>query len=298
MIKNKYTQFLICFSMILFSVVGCKQKEDKEKYILVTIEPQRFFLEQIVGDKYKVKSLIPAGNNPESYDPSPSQMIALENSSAYFKLGLLGIENVLIDKMNKQKELTLFDCSRGIEILSNHECEEHHHHTEAEEIHGHENGDPHYWTSINSGKIILTNMYHDMVSLDSINQEYYTNNYLLAINKLDSINEEIKTIFSNSATHTFVIYHPALSYFANEFGLLQLSIEKDGKTPSPNQLKEVIDKAIEHNVQVVLIQQEFDVKNGETIAKQIGATTYSIDLMNYDWDETMLNLSKMISNKP
>lgn len=294
--KSKFIRIIIYIGIVVLTAIGCKQKEAGEKYISVTIEPQRFFLEQIVGDKYKVKSLIPSGNNPESYDPSPSQMITLENSIAYFKLGLLGIENVLISKASNQKKLLVFDCSKGIEIIQAHECEDHAHH-HSEEMHGHESGDPHYWTSITSARIMLENMYLDMVLLDSINKEFYTENFALAIAKIDSLEKKIETILKDSSTKAFVIYHPALSYFANEFGLVQLSIEKDGKNPSPNQLKEIIDSAIEHHVQIVFIQKEYDIKNGETVAKQIGAATYSIDLMDYNWDKMMLVLSNKITGE-
>lgn len=35
-----------------------------------------------------------------------------------------------------------------------------------------------------------------------------------------------------------MIYHPALSYFARDYGLNQISIEEGGKEPSPAHLKD------------------------------------------------------------
>ena len=42
-------------------------------------------------------------------------------------------------------------------------------------------------------------------------------------------------------TNAFMIYHPALSYFARDYGLHQIPIEAGGKEPSPAHLKALID---------------------------------------------------------
>ena len=56
----------------------------------VTIEPFRYFVEQIAGDKVSVNVMVPAGSNPETYEPTPQQMVKLSNSTLYFKVGRIG----------------------------------------------------------------------------------------------------------------------------------------------------------------------------------------------------------------
>lgn len=50
-----------------------------------------------------------------------------------------------------------------------------------------------------------------------------------------------QTLATPGADHAFMIYHPALSYFARDYGLHQIPIEAGGKEPSPAHLKALID---------------------------------------------------------
>ena len=282
--------FLVC-TIFLFS--NCTDKKMPSDYIVVSIEPQRYFLEQIVKDKYEIETLIPVGVNPESYDPTPSQMILLNNSQLFFRLGYLGIEDILLNKI-RNKESLVINCSTGVEIID-HDCEGDHHHHEGEIAHGHDAGDPHYWTSTTNARIILDNMLTGMIGYDSINTDYYKENYKLAISRIDSLENSIKESLNNSKSSAFIIYHPALTYYAKENNLKQFSIEHEGKIPSPRQLKSVVDSGMVNNVQVVFIQKEFDVKNAEIIASQLKADTCSIDLISYDWPATMMQITNKIA---
>lgn len=292
LIKNNKLLSVISLSLFLFS--GCSPREQKSDNLTVTIEPLRYFLEQIVGDKFSVTSLVSSGSNPESFDPAPSQMIELSKSKAYFKVGYFGIENTLIEKVKDEANLNIIDCSKGIDIIQE-EC--HHDHDEDHAHHAHAGGDPHYWSSITSAKYILKNMLDAVIQLDKENKDFYTANYSKELDKINRTDSIIKGYLSASESKSFVIYHPALSYFAKEYDLEQLSIEHEGKSPSPNQLKSLIDEAAKENVKAVFIQQEFDVKNAEVIAKQIEAKTYPINLLSYDWHEEMIKIAKAIANK-
>lgn len=291
LVKNiKYLVICVFMSALTLS---CVQKETKSNMLSVTIEPQRYFLEKIVGDHFKVTSLVPSGANPESFDPTPSQMMALDKSRVYFKIGFLGIENTLVDKIKQQSELKIVDCSKGIRIIE----EEHHHHDEGQQNHGHDGGDPHYWSSINSSKVILKNMYEEISLLDADNKEFYTSNYQHELSKINDTDSIIRSLLDQSKSKAFIIYHPALSYFAEEFSLEQLTIEQEGKSPSPAHLKQLIDEAKEKNVKAVFVQAEYDSKNASVIASQIGADTYSINLLSYDWHDEMLKIAKAIARE-
>jgi len=280
---------------LFFLLTGCKPpKAEKPGLLAVTIEPQKYFLEAIVGKHYTVECIVPSGANPESADFTPSQLMNLDRSIAYFKIGYLGIENTLIDKVTKTNEkIKIINCSDGIELVGeacNHENHEGHAHH-----HGHAGGDPHTWSSVASAKKIAETMYKTILELDSENVPDYTENYnklLAEFNKTDSI---IKSFLDKAPSKAFIIYHPALSYFAQEYGLTQYSIEHEGKNPSPSQLKSLIDKANEDSVKVVFIQQEFDTKNAETVAKAIHGKTVPLNLLSYYWSEEMIKIAKALA---
>lgn len=286
---------IIIYILLGFTLFSCKpSRADKSKILTVTIDPQKYFLSTIVGDHFKVECIVPSGSNPESADFTPSQMMSLNKSLAYFKIGYMGIENALIDKVSQSNSnLKVVNCSDGIEVLGEHNCEGDHH----DHDHGHAGGDPHTWSSIKSAKIIAENMYKALLELDNANASDYTANYnrlLTEINQTDSI---VKSYLDKAPSKSFIIYHPALSYFAQEYGLTQYSIEYEGKNPSPSQLKELIDKAKAEGIKVVFIQREFDVKNAETVAQAIGAKTVSLNLLSYDWSLEMINIAKALAQE-
>lgn len=280
-----------------FAYSGCKPpKTDKPEVLAVTIDPQKYFLETITGNHYKVECIVPSGSNPESADFTPSQMMNLDKSVVYFKIGYLGIENALIEKVSKSNNnLKVINCSHGIQPIGDahihHDGDKHSH----DHAHGHVGGDPHTWSSVKSARIIADNMYKTLIGIDKKNEVDYTSNYnklLAEFNETDSI---IKSYLKNAPSKSFIIYHPALSYFAEEYGLTQYSIEHEGKNPSPSQLKELVDKAKQEGIKVVFIQREFDTKNAQTIAEAIGGKTIPINLLSYYWSEEMIKIAKALA---
>ncbi len=81
-----------------------------------------------------------------------------------------------------------------------------------------------------------------------------------------------------------MIYHPALSYFARDYGLHQIPIEAGGKEPSPAHLKALINTCSSENVHVIFVQPEFDRRNAELIAQQTGTRVVAINPFSYDWE--------------
>jgi len=290
--KPKLLLFIIGGLLILGN--GCTPPKNKPKTLTVTIEPQKYFLETIVGHHYKVECIVPGGANPESADFTPSQLMNLDRSIAYFKIGYLGIENTLIEKVTKTNEnIKVVDTSKGIELVG--EACDHDHHDGSDHSHGHIGGDPHTWSSITSARKIAENMYKAVVELDKEHEPDYTTNYNKLIADINNTDSIIKSYLDKAPSKAFIIYHPALSYFAKEYGLTQYSIEHEGKNPSPSQLKALIDTAKSVGVKVVFIQQEFDTKNAETIAGAIEGKTVPLNLLSYYWNEEMIKVAKALA---
>lgn len=290
--------YILCSVFILLA--GCRDvKKETVRTISVTINPQKYFLEQIVGNKFNVNCVVPAGSNPESFDPAPSQMMALSKSEAFLKVGYLGIENTLLEKARQNNpDLKLIDCSEGIVPVDGnlHEDCAHGHHDHHNDAHsGHVGGDPHIWSSPLTARTMVENMYLAVVDMDSVNRKYYKVNYDKLMGEINHTDSIISVLIAEAPSKGFIIYHPALSYFANEYGLTQYSIEYEGKNPSPAQLKNLIDRAKKEGVKVVFIQQEFDTKNAQTVADAIGGKAVVIDLMAYDWHHEMIKIAKALA---
>lgn len=295
----KYNISAILF--LIIALTGCNQSKTNDVRILsVTINPQKYFLEQIVGDKFEVNCIVPSGSNPESFDPAPSQMMILSQSEAFFKVGYLGIENTLLEKARQNNpDLKLVNCSEGIIPIGGHLHEgcDHDHDHDHRAHYGHAGGDPHIWSSPLTARTMIENMYLAVVELDKNNKDFYKSNYdklMAEINRTDSL---ISDYVKKAPSKGFIIFHPALSYFAQEYGLKQYSIEHEGKNPSPVQLKQLIDTAQYEGIKIVFIQQEFDAKNAQTVAEAIDGKAVTIDLLSYNWSDEMIKIAKSLSQE-
>jgi len=263
--------------------------------ITVTIEPQRYFAEKIVGDKFVIQTVVPSGQSPETYDPTPKQMVEIGQSQAYLRIGYIGFEQVWMKKLESNNpNLKVFDTSEGMKFVIN--SEEDNHEIIEGDNHHHGGIDPHIWNSIEGAKVIAWNMLNAFISIDRENTAYYWKNYKTLLVEIENTEATLKQLLAPIAGQSFIIYHPALTYFAAEFGLKQLCMEIDGKEPSPLQLKKLVEAAKANHTHVVFIQQEFDQKNAELIAKETNCQLVAINPLDYNWNKELIRIAKVLAD--
>lgn len=296
-IKRMKGIYLTIVSIALLLLMGCKGKPTDEKIVSVTIEPQRYFAEKIAGNKYKINCVVPVGQSPESYDPTPLQMIEVGESAAYLRIGPIGFEQAWMDNIKKNNpHLTVFDLSEGMNLLNSTEEDEaehahaHHHHHHAGSV------DPHIWSSISGARVIARNTLNAFITLDKANEAYYRANYDQLVEEIDRTEQIIREQLDPLENRTFIIYHPALTYFAHDFDLTQLCIEMDGKEPSPAQLKNLVETARANGTRIVFIQQEFDKKNAELIARETGCQLVQINPLDVAWNKEMIHIANALAH--
>lgn len=271
----------------LFSLLVClvlascsSKKGDKERIINVTIEPERFLVESIVGDKYKVNTIVPKGSNPETYEPSPEQLVKLSDGSIYLRIGQIGFEQIWMERIRQNApDMHIYDLSEGI-IKP-------------------EKGryvDPHIWTSVTNMRIMAQHLVNILQQEDPTNGEFYRKKAAVFIDRLKRLDAEFKMKLKTVPNRSFLIYHPTLTYFAKDYHLDQIAIEKEDKEPTPFTIKETIKECQQKKVRLILLQKEFDVKNTQMIAGQLGAKVVQFDPLAYNWSETMHQVVNAISN--
>ncbi|PSM53003.1 metal ion ABC transporter, periplasmic metal-binding protein [Campylobacter blaseri] len=121
---------------LLFGVISLFAKGD----VVVSILPQKYFVEKIAGDTVKIDVMVLPGASPASYEPKSSQMKHLENADIYFSIGV-PFEKVWLKKFKSQiPSLNIVATDEGVVKRSMHhhdhdEHHEHHEHGEAEHEH-------------------------------------------------------------------------------------------------------------------------------------------------------------------
>ena len=151
--------------------------------------------------------------------------------------------------------------SEGIELIREDEV----HHGN----HSHSGGvEPHVWNSTQNAYIIAENIFHTLCKLDSANISYYKENLAKLESEIERTDREIRLTYR--IQHVLSYLPSALSYFARDYGLEQISIEEGGKEPSPAHLQALIRRCKDKHVRVVFVQKEFDSRNAEIMpGKQV-----------------------------
>jgi zinc transport system substrate-binding protein len=265
---------------------------------VVSILPQKSFVEAIGGDMVDVSLMVKPGNSPHTYEPKPSQMRDIAKADVYFAIDV-EFERVWLHKFaSTNKSMKIVDLDRGIKKMAISS------HTHRHELHTHDTKDmhkgldPHIWTSPANVKTIAKNIYNTLVQIDSTNKAYYKSNYDKYIAKIDTTDNKIKEILSTIPKESrFMVFHPAWGYFAHEYGLIQLAIEVDGKNPKPKQVVKIIKEAKKHNVRAVLTAPEFSQKVATQIAKELNIPVIKISPLNPKWSKNLINLANSIAGR-
>lgn len=272
----------IALFAVAFILAACEGTKREKPVVTVTIEPLRYFVEQIAGDKVSVTTLVPKGSSPETYEPTAQQMVNMSKSALFVKVGNLGFERTWMEKLNTlTSHITIVDTSEGIEYVS-----------------GSDRGitDEHTWMSTKNALVIAHNIYLALTKVDSSSSVYYKERYdslVASINKLNStITQQLKSIDNRS----FIIYHPALTYFAKDYSLTQLALEEDGREPSAASLAKLITNAKKLGTKLMFVQKEFDNRNREIITIETGVKTVDINPLDYNWDKQMTLVANALAD--
>ena len=286
---------MVAVAIVVF-VVGCADPAARKiPVVSVSIEPQRWLLEQIVGDKMEVRSLMGNGGNPEHYEPTFSHLANLEKSVAYFQVGNLGFESAIMEKVQANNpDLPIYCVSDSIRmILDTHH---HDHHKDSEECLAY---DPHTWSSVKNAKIMAANMLRGMKEVDADNAAYYTRNFITLSHKLDSLDLMLTEKLAPVCGGSFIVWHPSLSYFARDYGLNQIVVgNAEHKESSVADLRRAIDNARSRGAEIFFFQKDFDSRQVSAINAELEANEININPLTYQWEDEIIRIAEAIADTP
>jgi zinc transport system substrate-binding protein len=87
---------------------------------------------------------------------------------------------------------------------------------------------------------------------------------------------------SSCQTKAMMIYHPAYTYYARDYGIEQIAIEHDGKEPSLRQTTSLIESAKRDGIKVILRQPQYSEDKARAIANNVGAEIITTDPLSED----------------
>jgi zinc transport system substrate-binding protein len=302
-------KLLLLLVLIALGLTACSKNKAGEETYFVSILPQKYFVEKVVGDLFDIQVLVKPGESPATYEPTTKQMIDLNKAKALFSIGVAFEDNLLPKLAEQYPDLKIIATDRNIvkhlpasfvEIFpeeDEHDDEENHkdihHNHDAEHGHEHHGLDPHIWLSPDLVKIQVADIADYFIAEHPEHASYFEQNRDTFLAELDTASQEIEDIFQNISKREFLCFHPAWGYFADQFNLKQIPIEIEGKEPTPKEQKIIMEFAEVQGIKFIFVQAQFDQRVASSIAEQIGGSVILIDPLAENY---LANLKK-IANK-
>lgn len=299
---------ILAILVIALSLVGCTKNTTSKKFTIVATNfPCYDFARNIIqpiqdngkaskfqNNDFELKLLIKPGMELHSYDPTPADVIAIQNADLFIYIGGESDEwvNDILSATNKSPNsiLCLSNYVNQLEEVVVEGMEEEDEHDHEDDEHGHDDEhnheeaeneheiDEHIWTSAENA-IIMTNTIKDsLISLDTEknegkNKDAFIQNANLFCSQISNYSNQIQSIVDNSKTKYIIMGDRfPLRYFAEEYNLsysaafVGCSSAVEAKTST---IAYLINKAKEENVGAIYSIELSNQKIAKTIAEEM-----------------------------
>ncbi len=266
---------ILFLGLVLLTACSPKVKEEttSKPRVVTTIFPQYDFTREIAGDNVDLKMLIAPGAETHSYEPSPQDIIDIENSDLFIYVG--GESDSWIEKILKdmdKDESEVISMMEIVDLLEEEVVEG----MDDVQDHGHSDEyDEHVWTSPKNVMAISRAIEEKLEGVDPSNREEYRGNLARYLTSLEKLDKDIRQVVENGSGKPLIFADrfPFL-YFAKEYGINYYgafpgcSSETEA---SPATLKFLIDKVNDEELPVVFYIEFSNEKMADIIVESTGA---------------------------
>jgi zinc transport system substrate-binding protein len=155
--------------------------------------------------------------------------------------------------------------------------------------------DPHIWLAPDLVAIQAHNICKGLTAVDPAHQAVYEANLAAFEQELARLDADIRAILGDTSTNNrFLVFHPAWGYFARSYGLQQIPVEMEGKSPSPKDLSKLIQLARSLGLDTVFVQPQFSRKSAMVIADALNGKVVRLDPLAEDWSSNLIHVATSI----
>ncbi|MBW6535366.1 MAG: zinc ABC transporter substrate-binding protein [Mariniphaga sp.] len=284
----------IFLALTITYLVSCnspnsRNKNDEKPVVTVSILPLKTFVEEIAGNDFEINLLLPPGSSPANFTLVPSQLKNISRSEVWFRIGHIGFEYSWRDKIEQaNRNMKVVNLSEGLDLISDEYLPS----GEKSKLAG---INPHTWLSPTLVKQMASRITEELLLLNPEKKGEYQENLARFIAKINELEREIKSALKDFENRQFIMFHPSLSYFAREYGLVQYSLEPGGKEPTPQRMAALVDFAKEAGIRAIYIQSDFDLEQARVFAEEIDGEVVQMWPLNPAWFENLREITELLT---
>ncbi|MGA1431737.1 MAG: metal ABC transporter substrate-binding protein [Candidatus Limnocylindrus sp.] len=239
-----------------------------------------------LGDNVTIETIIPAGVDVHTFEPSPADAQKLAGADLIVMNGL-GLDEwalSLLEAAGKSEEDVL-ELAEGIDESNawvylegeEHDEEEGEEHSEEEgEEHGHGGTDPHIWLDPKGAAIYVDRIAARVAAELPERAAEIESARDAGLAEIAALDEELRVGFAavEASARKIVTFHDAFGYFARayEIEIVGVAVEAPGQEPSAKEIAALIDAIKAAGVTSVFSEAQFPSKVLDQVAAETGAT--------------------------
>lgn len=253
-------RFIIAVGVVVILVAGIswfsggfnKKRSPAKVDVTASFYPLAEFARRVGGNKVRVNNITPVGAEPHDFEPSPLDIIKIEQSRVFIYSG--GNFEPWADKIVPGlKDVIIVNASRGIPLIKN---------------------DPHFYLDPVLDRKVVNNIAAALIKADPVNKAYYKKNASAYIGKLRALDEKYRIGLKNTKSRDIVTSHNAFAYLAARYGLNQIPISGLAEQePSAARLAQISEFAKKHQTKYIFFEKLVGPRLSDTIARETGAKT-------------------------
>ena len=290
---------LLCLCLMLCGCTAQPEKphDETKLQIVCTSFPAYDFAREIAGDRAELTLLIKPGSEVHSYEPTPKDMIRIQESDLFICNGGESeqwAKTLITPELNT---IYMMDCVDTVE-------------ESADGIYNAEDGEPeldeHVWTSPLNAIKISEEICNALCKLDTDNAEAYKTNFTAYKAQLMALDREFRQVIKNSGKHTLVFADRfPMRYFALEYGLNCYAAFPGCSSetePSAKTVAYLIDRVREDKIPAVLYMEFSNQKMADVICEDTGCkklpfySAHSVSAEQFEQGISYLDLMRINLN--
>jgi len=237
--------------------------------VAVSVAPLAGVVERLAGNAVETAILVPAGADVETYAPTPGQVERLERAALVVLVGsqAMAIERRYFDRwLERHPEVPRLTLASDAGIRDADRLE-----------------DPHLWMSARRVRALAGPLAARLAELAPAEADAVAQRARRFEAEIATLDRELEQRFSTLRGARFLVYHPAFGVLARDYGLVQVSLEVEGKEPTPRQLAERLLDARHRRYPALLVLAGTPRRRAESLAREIGARLVVVDPLARDW---------------
>jgi zinc transport system substrate-binding protein len=249
------------------SILRAEPEVNKIK-VVTTFYPLAFFAQQIGGEEVTVKQLIPDNTEAHSWQPSFSDISAVDEADVLIYNGASldhWFEDDILPAVNTRDKI-IVETTKGLQLLE----------VQPELADEHEEPyDPHTWVSPFLAKQQAQKIYEALIQKNPIHKDYYSERWQTLAERFEELDNNYMSELSDKTKEEIFVAHSAFGYLADRYGFKQngiIGISAD-EQPSASTYTNLVNMMVEHEIYVVYVDPVYPKETAQTLKNDLETFT-------------------------